>query len=148
MSDMHAFIEEIVSKAPPLTETQRATIRAILSPEESVKAPNDKRKPSAPRQKFALYRYFDADGVLLYVGITNDLVVRSSQHSRHSPWMRFVERTETTWLPTRDAVSVAEVSAIRAERPLFNKQHANDDRDGRVLQYLIDNGATDLVRLP
>lgn len=103
--------------------------------------------PSAPL-KFALYRFFDTDGALLYVGITNDLGARSRAHRKSAPWMRFVATTQTVWLDSREEVQVAEAEAIATEKPLFNKRGASADRDERVLAYLIQHHATDLLRLP
>lgn len=71
----------------------------------------------------ALYRLYDSDGVLLYVGITNMPNVRWSAHSL-KPWWKRVARKDVAWFDERQQAAQAEVRAIRAERPLYNSMHA------------------------
>jgi hypothetical protein len=42
---------------------------------------------------FALYRYFDADDRLLYVGMSGDLAARDSSHIAKSRWMELAARS-------------------------------------------------------
>ncbi|MFI1728220.1 GIY-YIG nuclease family protein [Streptomyces acidicola] len=67
----------------------------------------------------ALYRLYDAEGVLLYVGITNMPNVRFATH-RSKPWWKQVLRKEIEWFDTRQPAAEAEVLAIRNEQPLYN----------------------------
>lgn len=70
-----------------------------------------------------LYRWFDAVGVLLYIGITNDTAIRFEQHAKHSTWFRYAAEV-TIWIyPNRAAAERAEKSAIENERPMFNLDH-------------------------
>jgi hypothetical protein len=71
----------------------------------------------------ALYRLYDREGVLLYVGITNMPNVRWAAHSL-KPWWKQVARKDLTWFDTRPPAASAEVRAIRAEHPLHNSMHA------------------------
>lgn len=71
-------------------------------------------------ERTALYRFYDADGRLLYVGITKNLKQRWYHHSVSQLWWPAVSRKEVEWWDTREAASVAEREAIRAERPLYN----------------------------
>lgn len=68
----------------------------------------------------AVYRLYDKDGALLYVGITCNLNQRFRQHARHKPWWPQVARKETEWHPARDAAARAELTAINAENPAYN----------------------------
>lgn len=68
----------------------------------------------------ALYRHFDLNGELLYVGITNHPQLRWLQHRETSPWAWLVADTTLHWLPDRAKAAAAERRAIRTERPLFN----------------------------
>jgi hypothetical protein len=70
-----------------------------------------------------LYRFYDADDMLLYVGISDDWTRRLRQHWRDKPWFGDVISVTREPYPDRGAVSAAERAAIRAERPLYNKQH-------------------------
>ena len=83
----------------------------------------------------ALYRLFDVDGELVYVGITNNPAMRWSQHSAYSEWWSRVSSKSVEWHDTRAAAEKAERVAIRCEGPLFNRAHipcAGMLRDGEV----------------
>jgi hypothetical protein len=67
----------------------------------------------------ALYRHFDSDGRLLYVGISLSAIIRLAEH-RASPWFDDIARVEIERHPTRKAALAAERKAIRDERPLHN----------------------------
>lgn len=71
----------------------------------------------------ALYRHFDAAGVLLYVGISLSAVQRLAQH-RDKPWFRQIARVDVEWFDDRGQAERAEVAAIRRERPAHNVRHA------------------------
>jgi predicted GIY-YIG superfamily endonuclease len=71
----------------------------------------------------ALYRYFDADGQLLYLGITCNLKSREQQHQQKSTWWPHAVRRTDEWLPDRAAAELAEARAVRAERPKHNLVH-------------------------
>jgi GIY-YIG catalytic domain len=72
----------------------------------------------------ALYRLYDAEGELLYVGISQNPDVRWGQHSQNKPWWPAVEERKIEWHETRAAAAVAEKAAIRTERPYWNLNHA------------------------
>lgn len=67
-----------------------------------------------------LYRFFDQDGDLLYVGITNNPGRRWSQHRADKPWWSEVHHIEMEHHADRESVLRAEATAIRAERPRHN----------------------------
>jgi predicted GIY-YIG superfamily endonuclease len=71
----------------------------------------------------ALYRHFDADGELLYVGISLDTMRRLLQH-KGSEWQQEIAKVEIEWLPTREAALRAEADAITTEQPLWNRRGA------------------------
>ena len=71
-----------------------------------------------------LYRHFDAEGKLLYVGISLNAVARLYQHSLGARWFRSIARIEVEWHPCRRSAIAAEIGAIQAERPLHNTTHA------------------------
>ena len=66
-----------------------------------------------------VYRLYDAEGRLLYVGMTNNLPRRLEQHAR-KPWWARVARTDLQQEPNRGAAMRAEAEAIRTERPAYN----------------------------
>lgn len=76
-----------------------------------------------------LYRLFNADGVLLYVGVTGNLNARLAFHSTDKPWWGEVARVETEWHPNRTEAEDAEDRAIADEHPRYNI--AGAPREGR-----------------
>ena len=70
----------------------------------------------------SLYRAFDADGVLLYVGISSSALRRLGQHAGGpAAWWDRATRVEIEHFPTRTEASDAEQRAIADEAPLFNR---------------------------
>lgn len=85
----------------------------------------------------ALYRHFDADGRLLYVGIATDPYARADQHRHRSRWHRFSARMEVEWREDRESAERAEAAAIVSEEPVFNRSHARG-HGTRAAEYLLD----------
>ncbi|MFG2372596.1 GIY-YIG nuclease family protein [Streptomyces sp. NPDC048504] len=71
-------------------------------------------------QPTALYRFFDADGALLYVGITADLEKRWSGHQSNKAWWPDVAEKTVKWHADRSSALSAELEAIRSEAPRYN----------------------------
>lgn len=102
--------------------------------------------PGEPRTKrCAVYLHYDADDVLLYVGITDDPVVRGKRHASRSTWAQFAARHEGVWCDDRPAAERKEVELIKTLRPLFNDKHAAPDRNERLVAYLASKGRYDLL---
>lgn len=96
-------------------------------------------------RRCALYRHYDAGGVLLYVGISEGLMDRTIRHARTSDWARFAERAEADWHGSRELAAAAERRAIRDEVPVFNRQHAVGDVDRRIADYIEAVEARDAI---
>lgn len=94
----------------------------------------------------ALYRWFDWDDRLLYVGITRDMATRQGSHALKSSWSRFSARCMVERAPTRAVIEAMEYSAIKSEKPLFNHTH-NDTPEARqrLVAYLVEHGHLDLL---
>lgn len=73
--------------------------------------------------KQCLYRFWDHNDNLLYVGITISPENRWKQHSKDKPWWSEVARITIEEHPNRKAVLNAERSAIIAENPRYNVVH-------------------------
>lgn len=71
-----------------------------------------------------LYRFFDADGLLLYVGITNDPLVRFRAHGTDKSWYPRAVTATLTHFDSREELASAEWMAIQAEKPKYNRTHA------------------------
>jgi predicted GIY-YIG superfamily endonuclease len=72
------------------------------------------------RQKTTLYRLYDANDVLLYVGISGKWLARMAQHAAGKGWWDDVATVRREAFPTRAEALAAEVQAIRDEGPLHN----------------------------
>jgi hypothetical protein len=75
----------------------------------------------------AVYRMFDAEGRLLYVGMTGNAGTRLGSHASKR-WFPLVTNITLQWCPTKAAARVSEVRAIRNEWPRYNVA----DRFGRM----------------
>lgn len=71
----------------------------------------------------ALYRFFDASDVLLYVGITVDPSARFRKHRGDKPWWDDVDHIGIEKFESRELALEAERKAIREENPIHNVVH-------------------------
>lgn len=74
--------------------------------------------------KTCLYRHFDKDGNLLYVGISLSPINRLRQHTKSARWVDLISRVEMTWYGTREDAERAERMAIKTELPEYNITHS------------------------
>lgn len=71
-----------------------------------------------------LYRFYDINDRLLYVGISLNAAQRASQHKSEKPWWPDVDRMTIERIPgERSDAENAERSAILTEGPLYNVAH-------------------------
>jgi predicted GIY-YIG superfamily endonuclease len=87
------------------------------------RSPRSKNERTGRSPHTQLYRHFDADGVLLYIGISISAVSRLATHRCQSGWYNDITRVEIETFDTREDALAAEEAAIRAEKPLHNKEH-------------------------
>lgn len=94
--------------------------------------------------KAALYRHFDADGRLLYVGVSNCAVQRTSRHAKASRWFDRVATITVEWFASRADALAAEQRAIAVEGPSENVAFSRDLRppmaQNPLARYMADNG--------
>lgn len=92
-----------------------------------------------------LYRFFDAGGRLLYVGIARDLGSRLAAHRRRAEWWSCVSSGTIETHPGRSAAELAEAIAILSEHPLHNVSRPKKEKIGRLQE---ETAATpDVTRL-
>lgn len=77
--------------------------------------------PHASDQPTAVYRFFDVSGRLLYVGIAYDPAERWKDHARRTKWWKDAADNTIDWYDTRGEAERAERTALRYERPVYNK---------------------------
>lgn len=83
--------------------------------------------------RIALYRHYDSNFELLYVGITDVLSRRTSEHEAGADWFESVTRTTVEYFTSRDRALRGERLAIAMERPIHNVR-----RDTGPLPTLAD----------
>lgn len=74
-------------------------------------------------RRYCLYRHFDADDALLYLGISISHFNRLAQHKDCSSWFSKIVKVTLEFYDTRDAVLSAEKNAIINEKPKYNIHH-------------------------
>ena len=67
-----------------------------------------------------LYRFYDAEGALLYVGITKFFEPRLKQHYKNAEWFFETASVKLEHYKTRQEVERAETQAIESESPRYN----------------------------
>lgn len=74
-------------------------------------------------RRTTLYRFFDAEGRLLYVGITTLGPNRWAEHERHREWWDQVASSTVEQFGSREEAHAAEIAAILQEEPPYNLRH-------------------------
>ncbi|MEV6165721.1 GIY-YIG nuclease family protein [Streptomyces sp. NPDC052052] len=68
----------------------------------------------------ALYRLYDSNDALLYLGISWNPDARMEDHVKDKHWIHFVARRTVEWYPNRPAALAAEAAATAIEKPLHD----------------------------
>lgn len=74
----------------------------------------------------SVYRYYDAFGVLIYVGITSTGMLRNRQHNSDKEWWKWVAEQKVDHFPSRAEAQGHEKALIQKFRPPFNKVHNHE----------------------
>ena len=96
----------------------------------------DREQAKRKKGKTALYRHFDKDGQLLYIGISLSHVARLAQHRDGSPWYEDIAHVTIEWHETRVDAELAETKAIGREAPKYNKNKVQCEKNLERLSYL------------
>jgi excinuclease UvrABC nuclease subunit len=108
------------------TEVKRVTLA-----ERGLRIVGDRIIPLAPKpapRPCVLYRHFDADGTLLYVGISVSVLRRLAQHVRGSHWTDKIASITIERFASEREAAKAEEAAIRSEKPLHNVRMSETPR--------------------
>lgn len=71
-----------------------------------------------------LYRHYDSEERLLYVGISTSIMARLSAHKCNSEWFDQVSKITIENFDNIYDMRAAEKDAIKKEKPIFNQTHA------------------------
>lgn len=73
---------------------------------------------------YHVYRCYDADDQLLYVGVTTDMRQRHTEHAGQKEWYSEVARIETEEFDSGDEAAEREMVLLTHERPRYNSPTA------------------------
>lgn len=127
--EIPSWAREWAAAAPRISPADAAPLIALFR--------EARENPTTPRPvPHVVYRFYDADGALLYVGMTSDFKGRHRAHELRSPWYRFAVRHTTQDAESEDVARVVEREAIKSESPIFNGTGAVSGYDERRAAYL------------
>lgn len=106
-------------------------MKALLRGNEKTAAQKKREKG-----KTALYRHYNAEGKLLYVGISLNHLARLTQHRSSAHWYEDIVQVTIEWFTTRDEAENAELVAIIAENPLHNEKRPDAEKNYQYIQRL------------
>lgn len=120
-NDARPFTRWITHEVIPTMRAKHvsSTDRADLPMERRKVVVDEHRKPSKSAPQ-SLYRLYDSEGNLLYVGISLTAADRLSQHRSQQSWWHKVASVTLEQHPDRAAVQEAERLAIQTEHPRYN----------------------------
>jgi hypothetical protein len=101
-----------------------------------------------PERETQLYRHFDGDGKLLYVGISVCAITRLRQHKKSSPWFDQIRLMTIETYASRGAAIAAEREAILNGIPVHNRNErlwaaiCADNQTAMFHTYLTIESAT------
>jgi predicted GIY-YIG superfamily endonuclease len=89
-------------------------------------------------REHVLYRFWNAEDVLLYVGISVDSPTRIANHMRDKSWFGEVDTIKLIKFATRAEALAAEAEMIRTLKPLYNVVHnemVEDEDDDEEIDW-------------
>jgi predicted GIY-YIG superfamily endonuclease len=87
----------------------------------------------------SVYRYYDAAGRHIYVGVTSRGPQRQAQHAVTAGWWPHVRSQDVEHLDTREAALRREKWLIERHRPPFNIQHHPDPENAKAAYLELVN---------
>lgn len=79
-------------------------------------------------ERTSLYRHFDKDGRLLYVGVSLSAISRLAQHRDSSHWFSEIASVNVEWFESRELALAAERVAVAKEKPLHNRMLRREEK--------------------
>lgn len=76
-----------------------------------------------------LYRFYDEDGDLIYVGVSLSIINRLKHHKANSHWFDRVAKITIENFNTEEEMLKAEKNVIVEENPFFNKKFSKRKRE-------------------
>ncbi len=84
------------------------------------------------QMRYELYRHYDENSVLLYVGISYSAFLRLRNHKNASAkWFDKLSTIKVDHYPSKRSAEIAELKAIKDENPLYNR-NSKAFGDGKI----------------
>ena len=129
MTTIPAWAVEAAASAPRISPADAGLLVAIFR--------EARENPASNRPvPHVVYRFYDADDVLLYVGMTSNFKSRHDSHEERSPWYRFAVRHTVEPAESEEDARAAETTVIKAQWPIFNVSGAAEGYRERRAAYL------------
>jgi hypothetical protein len=77
-------------------------------------------RPDRQKERTDVYRIYDDEGLMLYVGISYDACIRIRQHARTAAWWEMASRISVTTFADRWTAAKEEAFTIMMDAPPFN----------------------------
>jgi predicted GIY-YIG superfamily endonuclease len=113
--------------SPCVDDEGRSRGMYALVPDHMHSAPAPATPPPMPDQPQWLYRLFDSEGRLIYIGVSDSVWRRVKEHERDQAWGPDIAQVRRQRYPGRAAVLAAEKRAIQIEKPVHNIVHNAGD---------------------
>lgn len=97
------------------------------------------RIPAHPLGGGVVYRFKNAEGELIYVGVTGSLKTRVQAHRGRSFWFSEVASVEATHYRIYREAKAAELEAIRNQRPRYNKRYNPDWEQRAAMEQFVQS---------
>lgn len=81
-----------------------------------------------------LYKHWNYDGVVIYVGITANPEQRLYNHKRNASWFKEVSQVSFKKFSNRLMARTAERYSIKTDKPAYNLRDKNGFHDGSVIK--------------
>lgn len=104
------------------------------------------RHKKGQRVSHYLYRLYDANEQLLYVGISKSAIHRLHEHLTTQPWAEQIVTQKVQRFNSRQELEEAEKAAIKAENPKHNITHNGKRPKGRAVNG-TDNTFVDVFNI-
>ncbi len=91
---------------------------------------------------FCLYRHYDKDGKLLYIGRSNSFFNRNSQHKTKSYWFKKICNINIEHFKNRNELIFIEEKSIKEEKPLYNiflQKVVEEKRNHNTFIFFVKN---------
>lgn len=99
------------------------------------------------KPKHAIYRYFDVNNILLYIGISHCPFTRYSAHKNLAEWFNErVANMKIEWIEDKSTAEKLEMAYIETEKPLYNRRIKDTHSDTELFNLAIDLHASGVPR--